>query len=153
MRMWKNIQSSSSNLRKAAALIESGKVPHRKDRNNEITRYLRHCTLSKDGLMIAKDENRTQTFMINKKKRIVIPSEFSFNFTTILHKRANHPNETQMLKLFNRSNFMLNAEQIIARVTESCQYPCRALKRIPKETYEYQTEQKQKTPEHTSMLM
>ena len=69
--MWKSIQSSSSNLRKAAALMESGKSPHRRDRNNDITRYLRQCTLSQDGLVVAKNDDKSQPFLIKKNKIIV----------------------------------------------------------------------------------
>ena len=37
---------------------------------------------------------------------------------------------------------MLNVEKVIARVMDSCEYPCKALKHIPKETLQYQTETK-----------
>ena len=47
-KMWKDIQSSSPDLRKAAALTEAGKFPHKKERKTtDVSRYLRFCTLGK----------------------------------------------------------------------------------------------------------
>ena len=37
---------------------------------------------------------------------------------------------------------MLNAEDIITKVTEACEYPCRAMKKLPKETFDFQIETK-----------
>ena len=143
--MWKDIQTSSQDLKRAAALMESGKVPHKKEkRTNDISKYLRYCTLNKSGLVVAKDNDKSQPFLKKKHERIVIPKEFAFTFTTVLHKKFNHPNKTQMLKMFNRGFYMLNAETIIAEVTESCEYPCRAMKKLPKETFDFQIETKPK---------
>ena len=35
---------------------------------------------------------------------------------------------------------MLNSDEIISKVTDNCEYPCRAIKKIPKETLDFQTE-------------
>ena len=32
---------------------------------------------------------------------------------------------------------MLNAEKVIAEATDACEYPCRAMKQLPKETLEF----------------
>ena len=141
--MWKDIQTSSQDLKRAAALMESGKVPHKKEkRTNDISKYLRYCTLNKDGLVVAKNEDKAQPFLVKKQERIVIPREFAFTYTAVLHRKFNHPNKTQMLRMFNRRFYMLNAEEVISRVTESCEYPCRAMKQLPKETFEFQVETK-----------
>ena len=146
-KMWKDIQSSSPDLRKAAALMEAGKTPHRKEkRATDVSRYLRFCTLSKNGLVIAKSEDKSQPFLKKKEQRIVIPREFSFTFATVLHRRYNHPTKSQMLKTFNRKFYMLNAEKVIAEATDACEYPCRAMKQLPKETLEFQTETVPKKP-------
>ena len=141
--MWKDIQNSSTDLRKAAALMEAGKVPHRKEkRTTDVSRYLRYCTLDTRGLVVAKNEDKRQPFLISKEKRIVIPKEFAVTYATILHKKFNHPNKTQMMRMFNRKFFMLNAEEVISQVTNACIYPCKALKQLPKESFTYQTETK-----------
>ena len=141
--VWKSIQQSSGDLRKAAALLESGKEPHKKVKQvNDIRKYLRNCTLNKDGLVVAKHEDKSQPFLAKKNERIVIPKEFAYSYTTILHRKFNHPLPSQMLKLFNRNFFMLNAAEVIKEVSGRCEYPCKAMKKIPKETYDYQTETK-----------
>ena len=37
---------------------------------------------------------------------------------------------------------MLNDMEVIKQVTERCEYPCKAMKKLPKETFEHQTETK-----------
>ena len=141
--IWKDIQTSSRDLKRVAALLESGKVPHKKEkRANDVRRYLRACTLNKDGLVVAKQDNKSQPFLIRKQDRIVIPREFAYTFATVLHRKFNHPLPTQMLKQFNRSFFMLDALEVIQKVTRRCEYPCEAMKKVPKETMEYHTETK-----------
>ena len=139
--IWKDIQTSSPNLRRAASLLESGKIPHKKEKINDIRSYLRHCTLSKDGLVIAKNDDKSQPFQTSKTSRIVIPREFAYSYAVVLHRKFAHPLPGQMLKLFNRHFFMLNAETIIKQVTEHCD-PCQASKIIPKETLQFTTETK-----------
>ena len=141
--VWKEIQQSSKDLKRAAALLESGKAPHKKEkRANDIRKYLRNCTLNKDGLVVAKNEDTSQPFLLKKQDRIVIPREFAHTFATVLHRNLDHPLPTQMLKMFLRSFYMLDAIDVIRRVTRKCEYPCQAMKKIPKETMEYQTETK-----------
>ena len=143
MSVWKKIQQSSQDLRKVAALLESGKGPHRKLRNmNDVRKYLRACTLNKEGVVVAKENDKEEPFLERKLERIVIPKEFAYSYTTILHRQFNHPLPAQMLKQFNRNYFMLNAMEVIKEVTERCEYPCKAMKKLPKETFEYQTETK-----------
>ena len=139
--MWRDIQKSSKDLRRAVTIMESGKKPQKNDkRSNEVTKYLRYCTLDKNGIVVAKNADQSQPFLGSKYNRIVIPSEFAMSYTMILHRRYNHPSKAQMIRMFNRRFYMLDAEKVISKVTEACQYPCRAIKQIPKETYEYQTD-------------
>ena len=141
--MWRDIQNSSKDLRKAAALMEAGKNKHKKDkRNTDVSRYLRYCTLDNNGLMISKTEDKSQPFLLQKQKRIVIPREFSYTYVTILHKKFNNPNKSQIMKMFNRQFYKLNAEEVISKVAQACVYPCQAIKKIPKEAYDYQVETK-----------
>ena len=147
LNMWRDIQSSSPDLRKAAALMEAGKKPHKKDkRTTNVSRYLRYCTLDKNGLVIAKDGDKRQPFLLTKTTRIVIPQEFSYTYATVLHRKFNHPNKSQMLRMFNRNFFMLNVENVISKITDNCEYPCKAMKKLPKEMFEYQTETKPLIP-------
>ena len=139
--IWKDIQRSSPNLRRTASLLESGKIPHRKEKVTDIRSYLRHCTLNKDGLVVAKNDDRSQPFQTSKTSRIVIPREFAYSYTVVLHRKFEHPLPGQMLKLFNRNFFMLNADTVIKQVTENCD-PCQAAKIIPKETLQFTTETK-----------
>ena len=45
----------------------------------------------------------------------------------------------QMLKQFNESFFILNVAKVINEVTDR-EYPCKAMKKVPKLTFEYQTQ-------------
>ena len=141
--VWKQIQQSSDDLRKVVALLESGKQPHKKAKKmNDVRKYLRDCTLNRQGLLVAKNDDKNQPFLRRKNDRIVIPKEFSYSYATILHRQLNHPLPSQMLKQFNRHFFMLNDKEIIKEVTERCEYPCKAMKKLPKETFSYETETK-----------
>ena len=118
--MWKDIQSSCKDMRQAAALMQAGKVPHKKEkRSNDISRYLRSCTLNKNGLVVAKSSDKRQIFLPSNKERIAIPRDFSYTYSTVLHRKYQHPNKTQMIKMFNRHFVMLNAEETISKVTEA----------------------------------
>ena len=58
--MWKDIQSPSPDLLKAAALMEAGKSPHKKEKKTtDVSRYLRFCTLGNNGLVVAKEEDKS----------------------------------------------------------------------------------------------
>ena len=141
--IWKDIQRSSQDLRRAASLLESGKTPHVKEKKiNDLRKYLRMCTLNKYGLIVAKNTDKSQPFQTNKTSRIVIPREFAYSYSVILHRKFAHPLPGQMLKLFNRNFFMLDAAAVIKQVTDNCDFPCQATKVIPKETLQFTTETK-----------
>ena len=144
--MWRDIQNSCKDMRQAAALMQAGKVPHKKEkRTTDISRYLRSCTLNKNGLIVAKSQDKKQLFLHNRNDRIAMPKEFSYTYTTVLHRKFRHLNKTQMLKMFSRHFFMLNAEDIISKVSETYEYPCRAMKMLPKESLNNVTETKATT--------
>ena len=141
--VWKEMQMSSPNLKRAAALLESGKIPHRKEKSlSDVKSYLRFCTLNKDGLVVAKATDKILPFQTNKPSRIVIPREFAYSYITILHRKFEHPSCYQMLKCFNQQFFTLDAAQVIKRVTENCEYPCQAMRTIPRESLSYSTNTK-----------
>ena len=138
--VWKDIQRSSDNCKRAVALLESGKNLHKKETHLPILRsYLRQCTLSKEGLLVAKKDDNSQPFQSFKSTRIVVPQEFAYNFLTVLHRRFQHPSATQLYKLFNRYFFMLDTLSVIKDVTSACEYPCAAMKTVPKETLSFST--------------
>ena len=141
--IWKEIQMSSPHLKRAAALLESGKSPPKKEKSiSEIRSYLRHCTLDQNGLVVAKNTDKTQPFQAVKTNRIVIPTEFSYSYVTILHRKFGHPPPYQMLKRFNQQFFTLDALSVIKRVHDDCEYPCQAIKPIPKESLSFTTRTK-----------
>ena len=47
-----------------------------------------------------------------------------------------------MLKKFNQQFFTLDAMSVINRVHKNCDYPCQALKTVPKESLQYATNTK-----------
>ena len=73
----------------------------------------------------------------NPNKLIVIPRPFSFTFAKALHVRLNHPSPSQMKKQWSRKYFMLNENQILQKVFDSCDVPCQASKILPKELFDY----------------
>ena len=78
---------------------------------NDVRKYLRMCTLSKDGLVVAKNTDQSQPFQANKTTRVVIPREFAYSYTVILHRKFEHASPSQMLKMFNRK-FLLPTGKI-----------------------------------------
>ena len=145
LKMWIDMQKSSKDCQRAAALIQSGKLPHRKEiRINDLREYLRKCTLNKSGLLVTSSSNTTHPFQDAHVERIVVPQEFAFNFLTLFHKKCNHPSVSQLLKLFNRQFFALHIQQLIKQVTDACD-TCAAMKAIPMETLQYSTPTKPST--------
>ena len=93
----------------------------------EVDIQVGHTRKEKPVLQENKFQNRYKSV-----NRIVIPSEFAISYTTIVHRRYNHPSKAKMLKMFNRRFYMLDAEKEISHVNESCEL-CRATRQIPKD--------------------
>jgi hypothetical protein len=83
---------------------------------------------------------KTVDFQAKPAELIVIPEAFAFTCGKALHIRFNHPTHSQMKKMFDRTYFMLNSDQILKQVWESCDYPCQANMILPKETMSYKSE-------------
>ena len=54
-----------------------------------------------------------------------------------------------MSKMFNRQFFTLDPEETILKVTNACEYPCAAMKTIPKEKMTFHTDTK---PPHAGVF-
>ena len=92
--------------------------------------------MDKNGLIIVK---RILPYQSSPVETVVVPREYSKSLVNSLHQKWDHPNVTQMEKLFQKQFFMLSEKEILKEVFDSCQYPCQALKKIPSEVLEYST--------------
>ena len=140
---WRDIQQSCPDLRRVHALLTSGrKLASKEKKCSDIRTYLRNCTVNNKGLLVVL---KSIPFQSRPTEAIVIPRAYAFTFSKALHVQFDHPNKTQMILKFKRQYFMLDEKKILDRVHDTCEYPCRAKLRLPKEVMEYNTETKPDT--------
>ena len=137
---WKDIQQSCPDLRRAHALIMSGRSVPRKEKNvKDIRSYLRFCTINKAGLLVKLNQ---VPFQAKPAELIVIPKPYAFTFAKAFHVQLNHPTKAQMQKQFSKSYFILDEAKTLSNVFDSCDYPCQASLILPKEIKTFNTETK-----------
>ena len=135
---WRDVQLSCSDLRRAHSLLSTGKVPGRKEKKvNDVRRYLGTCSVNKAGLVVYLKE---VPFQSKKLELLVIPRSHAFTLAKTFHIQNDHPNPTQMNKLFSRHYYILDQVKILKEVWESCDVPCQASRLIKQETMSFNTE-------------
>ena len=137
---WKQFQHSCQDLRKAHALLMSGrKLSKQESKLTDVRTYFNKCTINKNGLIVVLKQVPLQP---KPQELIVVPRAFSFTFAKALHVRLNHPNLSQMKKQWWRKYFMLDENKTLQKVFDSCHVPCQASKILPKELFTYTTQTK-----------
>ena len=132
---WKDIQQSCKDLRVVCSLLAAGRRLGPKERKStDIKRYLRYCVINKKGLLVAP---KSYPFQATPVEAIVIPRDFAFTAAKALHVQWSHPSRSQMKKRFEKQYFILDENKILEDVFNSCDYPCQANLRLPKETMQY----------------
>ena len=132
---WKSTQQDCPSLRRTYAHLSQGTRPNRKANNiRDVKRYLRVSTLSRDGIIIVKEDIP----FAPSRSLIVVPRHVLSGLLTALHLKLNHPTKSQLSKVFHRSFYALDADRDIAYVTEQCAM-CASIATLPKEVEEFST--------------
>ena len=141
---WRDIQKSCGDVATAHRMLTSGKNVHKKQKGmKDVKTYMNKGSISKDGLLVVKKQIPFETKPI---ELIVVPRKFAKTVIECLHNNLDHPLPSQMQKQLDRRYFMLDGNQIIKDVDLECSYPCQALKKLPKETFNFKTETKVEVP-------
>ena len=126
------------------ALLQSGKTPSKKEKNQKDVRaYLRLCTINKADLLVCR---KPVPFQSKPAELIVIPRSHAFTFAKALHVKLDHPLPHQFRLRFARQYCILDEKNILQSVYDTCDVPCQATRILPKETLKFATETKPEVP-------
>ena len=132
---WKEAQHDCSALRRVYAHLVQGTRPSKKDTHvKDVKRYLNVCTVGRDGLLV----HRRAVPFSSIKDLIVVPQHIISGLLSALHLRLEHPTKSQLLQVFNRFFFALDADNEIKHVTSSCPQ-CAALATLPHDMETFST--------------
>lgn len=134
---WIECQNECSDLRRVKLHLSQGSSPSKKaTKVRDVKNYLRSCTLSTNpkGLII----HRKITPFCAPLELIVVPRSIVHGLVTALHLRLNHPAFSQLVKVFDRFFFALDASSIIKSITDQCAQ-CSSLKHLPTELQDFTT--------------
>jgi hypothetical protein len=113
--------------------LSQGTRPSKKNTKiKDVKKYLQVVSLSRDGVLIVK---HTVPF-VHMKHLIVVPRSVLPGLLTALHLQLDHPVKSQLVKVFHRYFYALDADNNIQSVTSACSQ-CAALARLPQEVVEY----------------
>jgi hypothetical protein len=132
---WKISQQDCKDLRRVYAHLFQGTRPGPKACNiRDIKRYLRVCTIGRDGLLIVRWEMPFTT----ARDLTVIPQRVLNGLISALHLRLQHPSKSQMQKIFHRYFYALDSDNAIGDVTSHCPQ-CASIAKLPKALEEFTT--------------
>jgi hypothetical protein len=132
---WKVSQQDCPSLRRVYAQLSQGTRPNSKDNTiRDVKRYLRVCTIGKHGVLVVRKE---MPFALSR-DLIVIPTHALPGLISALHLQLHHPKIHQMVQLFHRYFYALNADTEIANVFRLCPQ-CAAMTHFPREMEEFST--------------
>ena len=141
---WRDIQQSCPDLRRVHALLQSGKTPSKKEKNQKDVRaYLRLCTINKADLLVCR---KPVPFQSKPAELIVIPRSHAFTFAKALHVKLDHPLPHQFRLRFARQYCILDKKNVLQSVYDTCDVPCQASRILPKETLKFTTKTKPEIP-------
>lgn len=109
----------------------------------DVRRYLQKASINKDGVIVVK---KSLPFQAKQAELIVIPRYYAPTLVKCLHDNSDHPSNSQMKKLIDRSYFILDDMDFIKNGFNPCDSPCQALRILPKELVSYSTETKESSP-------
>ena len=125
---WLATQKECPDVCRAVDHIRSGtSIPKKESNVGDLRRYVRSCSVSRDGLLVVSDSQPFQPV----RERIAVPRKVLAGLLTALHLRFNHPTKSQLTKLFNRYFYALDAPTLLTRCVDSC-HQCTSLKFFPK---------------------
>ena len=126
---WKATQQDCPSLRRTYAHLAQGTRPNPKANNiRDVKRYLRDCTLGRDGLLVVRKEAPFAPAL----DLIAVPQHIVSGLITALHLRMQHPTKSQLSKIFHRYFYAFDADTEIRDVVEQCSL-CTSLASFPQE--------------------
>ena len=127
---WIAAQSECHEIRRTIAHLKQGTRPSKKVTNiKDVKRYLRNCTVSRDGLLVVRREEPFSA----AKECIVVPRNVLPGLITALHIRLKHSTHHQLKQVVNRHFFALDLDKVIESTT------CATLKQMPSTILEQST--------------
>jgi len=123
---WISLQSDCPDLRRCHSHLKQGTRPSKKLTNIKDTkRYLQHCTISKDGLLVVPHREPFSPV----KEKIVVPRKVLPGLLTALHVKLNHPTQFQLKQITSRYFFALDLDSSIRNINDNC-HTCTSLKKM-----------------------
>ena len=123
---WISLQSDCADLQRCRSYLKQGTRPSKKLTNIKDTkRYLQHCTISKDGLLVVPHQEPFSPV----KEKIIVPRKVLPGLLTALHIKLNHPTQFQLKQITSRYFFALDLDSSIRNINEHC-HTCTSLKHM-----------------------
>ena len=123
---WISLQSDCPDLQRCRSYLKQGTRPSKKLTNIKDTkRYLQHCTISKDGLLVVPHQEPFSPV----KEKIIVPRKVLPGLLTALHIKLNHPTQFQLKQITSRYFFALDLDSSIRNINEHC-HTCTSLKHM-----------------------
>ena len=115
---WLSLQSDCPDLRRCHAHLKQGTRPSKKVTNiRDVKRYLQHCTISKDGLLVVPHQD---PLIYQARERIVVPRRVLDGLLTALHIKLVHPTQFQLKQVFTRYFFALDLDSTLRHLNDNC---------------------------------
>ena len=132
---WLSTQANCPDICRTISQLKQGTRPTKKSTNiKDVKRYLRSCSLSRDGLLVVRKE---QPFEATT-ECIVVPRNVLAGLLTALHIQLDHPTPHQLKKVFIRHFFALDLDKYIDITFNSC-HQCASIKQLPSTPVEQST--------------
>ena len=114
---WLSLQSDCADLRRCHAHLKQGTRPSKKVTNiRDVKRYLQHCTISKDGLLVVPHRDPFS----QARERIVVPRRVLDGLLTALHIKLVHPTQFQLKQVFTQYFFALDLDSTLRHLNDNC---------------------------------
>ena len=124
---WRSTQLECPDMRRSIAQLKQGTRPSKKITNvKDIKRYLRSCSVARDGLLIVRREEPFAPI----RECIVVPRSALAGLLTALHIQLKH--------VMTRHFFALDLDKSIDVTSNSC-HQCASLKQVPSSPVEQST--------------
>ena len=125
---WIKTQQDCLDLRRTHAHLKQGTRPQKKITNiPDVKTYLKSVVIASDGLLVIKEASPLRGYI----ERIVVPKHAAVGLLTALHIKFGHPTAYQLKRVWARSFYAINSDNLIDELTDNC-YTCAALKTFPK---------------------
>ena len=137
---WKATQQDWLSLRRTYAHLSQGtRTNHKANNIRDVKRYLRVCTLGRDGLLVVRKKVPFSPAL----DLIVVPQHIVSGLITALNLRMQHPTKSQLSKIFHLYFYAFDADSEIR--DEQCSH-CTSLASFPQVIEEFFTSPPLPTP-------